>query len=53
MQPMLTTPLDMSTAWSPEGVIFVAADKSPTKKALVITSYEVSGSITIHELTAK
>lgn len=53
MQPMLTTPLDMSTAWSPEGVIFVSADKSPTKKALVITSYEVSGSITIHELTAK
>jgi hypothetical protein len=36
--------------WSPEGVIFVPAEKSPSGKALIITSYEVSGSISIHEI---
>lgn len=53
MQPVFTTPVDVSTAWSPEGIVFVPADKSPNKKALVITSYEMSGSITIHQVTTK
>lgn len=50
MQPLETTTLSTSSAWSPEGVIFISADKSPTKKPLVITSYEMSGSLTIHQL---
>jgi hypothetical protein len=41
------------TRWSPEGVIFVPASDSPTGKSLVITSFEMSGSISIDELDAK
>lgn len=51
MQPLTSTSLNASSAWSPEGVIFVPAEKSPNKKALVITSYEMSGSLTIHQLS--
>ena len=36
--------------WSPEGIVFVPADKSPSGKALIITSYELSGSLSIHQI---
>lgn len=42
-----------ATAWSPEGVIFVPADKSPNGKPLFITSYELSGSLTVHQITKR
>ena len=46
------TPAAQATAWSPEGVIFVPADKSPNGKALFITSYELSGSMTVHQIAS-
>jgi hypothetical protein len=36
--------------WSPEGIVFVPAENSPSGKALIITSYELSGSLSIHEI---
>jgi len=50
MLPAKATPVKDVKYWSPEGVIFVPAEKSPSGKALIITSYEVSGSISIHEI---
>lgn len=50
MLPTTPTPAAQATAWSPEGVIFVPAEKSPNGKALFITSYELSGSLTIHQI---
>jgi hypothetical protein len=44
------TPVAEATAWSPEGVIFIPADKSPNGKPLFITSYELSGSLTVHQI---
>ena len=35
---------------SPEGILFVEAKNSPSKKPLVIVSYEVSGTVAIFEL---
>jgi hypothetical protein len=37
---------------SPEGVLFVKPDESPTSKALLIVSHEISGTITIYEITS-
>ena len=37
---------------SPEGMLFVKADESPTSKALLIVSHEISGTITIYEITS-
>lgn len=51
MQPLENTLLEDSTAWSPEGIIFIPAKQSPNRKALVITSYELSGSLSIHQIT--
>jgi 2',3'-cyclic-nucleotide 2'-phosphodiesterase/3'-nucleotidase/5'-nucleotidase len=34
----------------PEGLAFVSADKSPTRKAMLIVSNEVSGSVTTYEM---
>jgi hypothetical protein len=51
MLPTTPTPASQATAWSPEGVIFVSAEKSPNGKPLFITSYELSGSLTIHQIT--
>lgn len=51
MLPTRATPAKDVKYWSPEGVIFVPADKSPSGKALIITSYELSGSLSIHEIT--
>lgn len=36
--------------WSPEGLLFIDAKESPNGKALVLTSYEVSGSLSIHQI---
>jgi hypothetical protein len=52
MLPTTPTPAAQATAWSPEGVIFVPADKSPNGKALFITSYELSGSLTVHQIAS-
>lgn len=51
MMPVSNTSLVEATAWSPEGIIFISASQSPNGKPLVITSYELSGSLTIHQLT--
>jgi hypothetical protein len=50
MLPAKATPAKDVKHWSPEGIIFVPADKSPSGKALIITSYELSGSISIHQI---
>ena len=39
--------------WSPEGLVFVSAKDSPTGKPLVLTAYEVSGSLSIHQIEKK
>jgi hypothetical protein len=36
---------------SPEGLLFVKAEESPTGKPLLIASHEISGTITIHEVS--
>lgn len=38
---------------SPEGILFIEAKNSPSKKPLVIVSYEVSGTVAIFELSSK
>ena len=50
MLPTTATPAKDVKHWSPEGIVFVPADKSPSGKALVITSYELSGSLSIHQI---
>ncbi|MFM1789507.1 MAG: hypothetical protein RLZZ12_856 [Actinomycetota bacterium] len=50
MLPTAATPVAQATAWSPEGVIFIPADKSPNGKSLFVTSYELSGSLTVHQI---
>ncbi len=50
MLPTKATPAKDVKYWSPEGIVFVPADKSPSGKALIITSYELSGSLSIHEI---
>jgi len=37
---------------SPEGVLFLEADQSPTGKPMVVVSYELSGSVAFFEVTA-
>jgi hypothetical protein len=44
------TPGALMQTWSPEGLIFIDAKDSPNGKALVLTSYEVSGSLSIHQI---
>ena len=51
MQPIADTPLSESKAWSPEGIVFVPSWQSPNGKPLVITSYEMSGTLSIHQIT--
>jgi hypothetical protein len=36
--------------WSPEGMLFIDAADSPNGEALVISSYEMSGTLAIHQL---
>ena len=50
MLPTKATPAKDVKHFSPEGIVFVPADKSPSGKALIITSYELSGSISIHQI---
>ena len=50
MLPTKATPAKDVKHWSPEGIVFVPADKSPSGKALIITSYELSGSLSIHQI---
>ena len=50
MLPAKATPAKDVKYWSPEGIVFVPADKSPSGKALIITSYELSGSLSIHQI---
>jgi hypothetical protein len=50
MMPVTPTPVAQATAWSPEGVIFIPAENSPNGKALFITSYELSGSLSVHQI---
>jgi len=48
--PTKATPAKDVKHWSPEGIVFVPANKSPSGKALIITSYELSGSLSIHQI---
>jgi hypothetical protein len=48
--PTKATPAKEVKHFSPEGIVFVPADKSPSGKALIITSYELSGSLSIHQI---
>ena len=50
MLPTKATPAKEVKHFSPEGIVFVPADKSPSGKALIITSYELSGSLSIHQI---
>jgi hypothetical protein len=50
MMPITSTPAAQATAWSPEGVIFISAENSPNGKPLFISSYELSGSLAIHQI---
>ena len=50
MLPAKATPAKDVKHFSPEGIVFVPADKSPSGKALFITSYELSGSLSIHQI---
>jgi hypothetical protein len=50
MLPTKATPAKDVKYFSPEGIVFVPADKSPSGKALIITSYELSGSLSIHQI---
>jgi hypothetical protein len=50
MLPITSTPVTQATAWSPEGIIFIPAEKSPNGKPLFISSYELSGSLAIHQI---
>lgn len=50
MLPTKATPAKDVKHWSPEGIVFVPANKSPSGKALIITSYELSGSLSIHQM---
>ena len=50
MLPAKASPAKDVKYWSPEGIVFVPADKSPSGKALIITSYELSGSLSIHQI---
>ena len=50
MLPTKATPAKDVKHWSPEGIVFVPASKSPSGKALIIASYELSGSISIHQV---
>jgi len=36
--------------WSPEGIFFIDAADSPNGKPLLLTSYEVSGTLSIHQI---
>jgi hypothetical protein len=49
------TPFDAAAAkdLGPEGVIFVKADKSPSGKPMVIVANEVSGTVTLYNVTEK
>lgn len=51
MAPLETTAYADAKAISPEGVLFIPAWKSPNGKPLVITSYELSGTLTVHQIT--
>ena len=50
MLPTKATPAKDVKYWSPEGIVFVPANESPSGKALIITSYELSGSLSIHQI---
>ena len=50
MLPTKATPAKDVKHWSPEGIVFVPAENSPSGKALIITSYELSGSLSIHQI---
>lgn len=43
-------PKQSGLMWSPEGIYFIDAADSPNGKPLVITSYEVSGTVSIHQI---
>ena len=50
MLPTKATPAKDVKYFSPEGIVFVPANKSPSGRALIITSYELSGSLSIHQI---
>jgi hypothetical protein len=50
MLPAKASPAKDVKHWSPEGIVFVPAAQSPSGKALIITSYELSGSLSIHQI---
>ena len=50
MLPATATPAKDVKYWSPEGIVFVPAAQSPSGKALIITSFELSGSLSIHQI---
>jgi hypothetical protein len=54
MLPLSTiVPGQLGLTWSPEGLVFVSAKDSPNGKPLVLTAYEVSGSLSIHQIEKK
>ena len=45
--------IDLSGDLGPEGLCFIKAEDSPTGEALLVVSYEVSGSICIFKVSKK
>lgn len=48
--PIVESDAKVANKFSPEGIVFIPAEKSPNGAPLVITSYEMSGTISIHQI---
>ena len=50
MLPIVESDAVLANKFSPEGIVFIPANISPNGQALVVTSYELSGTISIHQI---